>query len=112
LVPANPLARFKRGFDLPQQIARGLGRPVWPIVRRGFGRSQKGRSRADRLAKIAASLRIGPEFESLAARPATIVLLDDVCTTGATLAACATLLRQWGVSEIFCLAVAKDRYLG
>ena len=37
----------------------------------------------------------------------TVVLIDDVRTTGATLESCATLLKALGVKEVRALTVAK-----
>ena len=39
--------------------------------------------------------------------PGSVVLIDDLFTTGATLAACATTLLQAGAEQVFALTVAR-----
>ena len=38
-----------------------------------------------------------------------VVLVDDVVTSGATLSACAALLRQAGAEGVYCLTLAQAR---
>ena len=38
----------------------------------------------------------------------TIVLVDDVCTTGATLQECARVLKDHGAKRVYALVWAKD----
>ena len=36
-----------------------------------------------------------------------ILLVDDICTTGATLAECARVLREAGAADVVCLTLAR-----
>ncbi len=70
-------------------------------MRGGSKLRQVGRGRAGRLAGPAGSVGVrGPV-------PARAVLVDDVVTTGATLAACVGALRGAGCDEVTALVFAR-----
>jgi ComF family protein len=106
IVPVPPArARLRRrGFDpageLAGALAERLAAPLEKCLRRcGSGR-QVGRRRAERLGHP-------PRFEALGAAPRSVLLVDDVLTTGATLAACAAALRTAGASRVVAVTFAR-----
>lgn len=99
-VPPAPLRWLARGFDPAEEIAISLAEtldlPYSRALRRRQGPRQTGRGRAERLLR--------PPSVELAERldlpEGSVLLVDDVFTTGATLAACARPLLSGGAAGI------------
>jgi ComF family protein len=110
LVPV-PLHRSRwrrRGFNQAELIAAALGRrtglPVRDCLQRiGSREPQVGRDRSQRLLAMSGAVRVRPG----SAVPAVCVVVDDVTTTGATLAACAEALTRAGAARVRAAAYAR-----
>lgn len=95
--PTTARHRRRRGHDQAEVLARAvaleLGLPCGPLLARQPGRPQTGRGRQARWG--------GPVFGvPTAAVPPSVLVVDDVSTTGATLAAAAAALRAAGAATV------------
>ena len=107
-VPLHPWRQWRRGFNQSTLIANHLARlGPWRVLagaagRRRRTRAQSGLSRADRRRNLANAFRVKP-----GQLPPSIVLIDDVVTTGTTLDALALTLRRAGVRDIRAWVFAR-----
>ncbi len=103
-VPAAPARLRRRGFDpaelLADALAARLDLPRARALRRADGPRQVGRSRSSRRTSP-------PRVRPAGAAPARALLVDDVLTTGATLAACAGALRRAGATRVEAAVFAR-----
>jgi predicted amidophosphoribosyltransferase len=103
-VPAAPSRLRSRGFDPAGELAATLARRLDAdlsrcLARRGHGH-QVGHGRADRISRP-------PQIESIAGSPRSVLLIDDVLTTGATLSSCAMALRGAGAKRVVALTFTR-----
>jgi len=109
-VPLHLWRLWQRGFNQADDLAIGLGLPVWRVIRRQRrGPPQAGLPASERLANArgAYALSRRTELRPARLRGAVVVLIDDVMTTGATLDACATVLRSANVASVRVLTAAR-----
>ncbi len=103
-VPASPLRSLVRGFDPAAEIATALAErvelPLSTCLRRSGGGRQLGKRRAQRIAHP-------PLVRSRGAVPRSVLLIDDVLTTGATLSACAVALRDAGAVRVAAITFTR-----
>lgn len=101
--PTTAARRRARGYDQAEVVARAVTRVTGirlrRLLRRHPGPSQTGRARLDRLT--------GVGFSALGPVAGTVVVCDDVLTTGATLSAAAEALRRAGAAHVVGLVVAR-----
>ncbi|HET6998668.1 MAG TPA: phosphoribosyltransferase family protein [Solirubrobacterales bacterium] len=103
-VPPAPSRLRRRGFDpageLAAALAERLGTPLEPCLARRGGRRQVGRRRSERLGQP-------PRIHATGVAPRSVLLVDDVLTTGATMTACAQALRAAGAARVVAVTFAR-----
>lgn len=109
-VPATKSAYRRRGFDHMEAVARELGRmagvPVCDCIIKHGSSDQRKLGREGRLA-TARSIYEVPELVQKTVRGARVLLIDDVITTGATMTAVASVLKEAGALHVDGLAAAR-----
>lgn len=108
-VPLHPARQRQRGFNQAELLAEDLRRRLrltpagGRLVRLRDTPSQVGLDRVRRAENVAGAFR----WEGQDLRGAAVAVIDDVATTGATLEACASALREAGAGAVTGLAVAR-----
>jgi ComF family protein len=108
-VPLHWRREYQRGFNQARELARHLGPPIVDaLVRQRHTRAQ---------VELAADRRRSNVENAFAPRRGwlhksrldemSVVVVDDVSTTGATLEACARVLKAAGASEVYALTAAR-----
>ena len=105
-VPLHSSRKRERGFNQAADLARHLGLPVVAGLRRVRATATQ--------TELPAAQRHRNVRDAFMATPGlahgvggVVVLVDDVCTTGATLEACARVLKKDGVREVRALTAAR-----
>lgn len=108
-VPAHPWRRWSRGFDLAEDaarlVAKRVGKPyVKLLVKPLRSPRQTGRTESKRrsLPQKAFGLKSGAALSGK-----TVLLVDDVWTTGTTLLRCAELLTKAGAADVRVLTLFR-----
>ncbi len=111
-VPLHPRRLKERGYNqaalLAKEIQTALGIPLMDdsLVRVKSTTPQVGLSAPQRRENVTGAFRcIDSGLEGQ-----RVLLVDDVCTTGATLEACSIALRQAGAREVWGLVLARERW--
>ncbi len=111
-IPLHRTRLYERGYNQSAMLARGAGSALGATVsetlltRRRATRSQTNLSTQRRWENVAGAFALAAP-EAVAGRH--VLLIDDVFTTGATLAAAATVLQDAGTASIHAATLAVAR---
>jgi ComF family protein len=100
--------RYNQAALLAQALGHVSGKTVLPdlLIRRRATQKQGHLGRLARQRNVAGAFALNPRKAS-AAQGRNVLLVDDVVTTGATIANCAKVLRKGGAARIDVLAIAR-----
>ena len=111
-VPLHPKRLRERGYNQASLLAKELGQHAGlPIVEEPLVRVRDTVSQARTASAIERRRNVKDAFvchQGLEGKQ--VLLIDDVCTTGATLDACATALKAAGASSVWGLTVAREMF--
>lgn len=109
-LPMHKAKRRQRGFDQAQILASSIGevtgiKAISILERTQDTPPQSGLHPRQRIENVKGAFRIKPEFTGKIAGQ-TIVLVDDIYTTGASLDECARVLKSGGASDVYAMTLA------
>ena len=106
-VPVHPSRKRRRGFNQAEVLANNLGRrlgiPVEPgmLIRDKKTKPQKELSAAERLKNLSGAFGAGV----IPSHVRSVLLIDDIYTTGSTVEACARVLSREGIEKIYFVVI-------
>lgn len=107
-VPTASVRIRQRGYDqsklLAQEVARLKGLSHQSLLRRRHDDRQVGSTRSERMKQAARAFELRPGVEL---RGRSVLIIDDVTTSGATLIAAASILKAAGAECVNAAVVAK-----
>ena len=111
-VPLSRRRLRRRGYDqarlLAEELAARMGLPCVPTLRKvRHNRAQSSTGNAKkRRQNVKGVYALLPDAEI---KGKTLLLVDDIVTTGATLSECASVLKHGGAAEVFAVTVARRK---
>jgi ComF family protein len=110
-VPVHPKRLQERGYNQAERLVHFLTsytRTPWhPVLQRTLHmKGQVTRTRQERLQALLDAYSLHPDAKELI-QDKTILLVDDIYTTGSTAEACAKVLKAAGAAQVYVLTVAR-----
>ena len=108
-VPSSLLRRLDRGYSqcgyLASELAKRLGKryDARALRRTGFPRRQVGLDEAARRTNVVGTFACRRRLSG-----ETVLVVDDVMTTGSTLSECARVLKEAGAGKVWCATIARS----
>lgn len=110
-MPATLFRRWNRGYNQSALLARALAKRLdkrygrFVLRRKGSPRPQRGLSEEERRKNAVGT------FETVVKKAIldqTVLVVDDVMTTGATFSECAAELKRAGAARVWCVSLARS----
>jgi ComF family protein len=107
-VPMYPPKERRRGYNQARRLAEGIGRRLSICIadRSTLRRTRDAKPQME-LPREARLVNVKGVYEAAASVSGlTVLLIDDVSTTGATLKECSATLKAAGAAKVYCLTLA------
>ena len=110
-MPVTAYRRLDRGYNQCEYLAKALAKRIdrrfgkGVLARQGNPRRQSELSEEDRKENVKGTFAVRKPSE---VRGRTIILVDDILTTGATLSEAVKSLKIAGASRVWCVTLAKS----
>lgn len=115
-VPVSPERRRYRGFNQAELLSGGLAERTGLVSLRLLARikntlPQSGLAPGERQRNLSGSIVWNrKEADALKELPAAVALVDDIYTTGSTMSACAEVLKENGIPNVYgvCICIGSE----
>jgi competence protein ComFC len=112
-IPLHKNKKKKRGFDQTELIAKKIASvtniPYYDLLKRQRPtKTQAQLDRQQRQKNMASAFILNKEINILTLKQTTVILIDDIATTGTTLNEATKILKQAGFEHTISLALAKN----
>lgn len=108
-VPVSRQRRKERGYDqselVARKVAKAIGRPCRKLLQKVVDNQPQHELNADQRWENVRNVYLA---DNKKCQGKTILLIDDIVTTGATMLECASCLLRAGAKEVFCGAIAES----
>ncbi|QRR02965.1 ComF family protein [Dyadobacter sandarakinus] len=110
-VPLHAKKKQKRGYNQSDLLAEGISLACslpWSgtiLARTKYTQTQTGKSKSERRSNVNGVFKVTQPIDT-----GTIILVDDVLTTGATLEECINTLKQAGCKQFYILTIALAQH--
>lgn len=112
--PLSPLRKWRRGYDQAYLLARAIGQElgIEPVRTLRKAKHRKAQSRLGggeeaRRSNIQGAYGLASKVE---VKGCSILLVDDIVTTGSTLSECAKVLLEAGAEQVVCVTLARAHH--
>lgn len=112
-VPIHHLKKAERGFNQSDFLAKGLSKSLRIPYSTGFVKRTRHTDSQTRLNMKERSKNVADAFKVRNTKKVAnknILVVDDVCTTGATILECAKTLKNVGASKVFACTVGTTSF--
>lgn len=109
-VPLHPKRLRRRGYNQSALLAENLGQLIGALVAKDVLLQRRNIPSQTQLSGKERRRNVIGAFEcrDRKLRGKRVLLIDDVCTTGATLDACAVTLKEAGAAAVWGLTLARE----
>jgi predicted amidophosphoribosyltransferase len=109
-VPMHWSRYLIRGFDhvakLGEQLAKEEHVPFQKLLKAGYSKRQSKLQKSERVKNREHAFVLTPNIKEM---PETVILIDDVISTGSTANACAEILKKAGVPYVYSFFLASNQ---
>lgn len=106
-IPLSFWRKFKRGFNQSELLAQHLSKHQRVKIKQGLLKRVKNTQAQHDLSREKRRVNLEGAFKANLERSGNIILIDDIHTTGSTLAEAAAILYQAGAKRVGAITVAR-----